>query len=218
MVFREQYNAIVTNVNDPEQRGRIKFKSQELFAEDVEYPDWISPSFQFTGGGDAGMFFLPDVGDPIRIEAVTDASDDDVPGMSWFMHPDIRWIGCTYSDADDVPEEFRGDFYTKRCGFKTKAGQLIWFDKDSDQITIKSAGGTVEVGDEIRITTAGGSVVLSGTTVTVTATTIVLAASSVLLGGLAAALKILVAGLTSPCPINPLLGHIGGCTVAKVTS
>jgi hypothetical protein len=215
MLYREQFNAIVTRVDDPEQRGRIKVRSQELLAEDTELPGWIPPVFPFTGENDAGFFFLPAIGDPVRIEAIVGSDQDDVPGTSWLLHPDFRWIGCTYSDTSDVPEEFRGDYYTKRSGFKTKAGQLIFFDKESDEIVIQSADGKITVGDEIKIEIVGGSVVLSGSTATVTATTIVLSASSILLGGLAAVLKVLVAGLLSPCPINPLIGHAGGCVTTK---
>lgn len=135
---RERYAALVTSLDDPEQRGRIKVKSQEILAEDVELPDWLDPCFPFTGGNDAGWFFLPDIGDIVEIEAVVGSSDDDHPGTAFHAYPRMKWRCCAYSDTDDVPSEMRADGkYTKRMGLKDRAGQVLVFDSDVTEMFLR---------------------------------------------------------------------------------
>ena len=142
---REVYPAIVSNVDDPEQRGRIRVKSQALLAEGVEINEWIEPCFPFAGTK-RGWFFLPDVDDAVEIEAVVGEAGDDSPGLGLLIDPSFRWRAVLYPTTDDIPEEFRGDGYGKRFGFKTRGGALI-FDEDVLDIILQAAkGGHVRIG------------------------------------------------------------------------
>lgn len=148
MERREVYPAIVSSVEDPEERGRIRVRSQSLLAEGVEIDDWIEPCFPFAGT-DRGWFFLPDVDDAVEIEAIVGADDDDVRGSALLINPSFRWRAVLYPSADDVPEEFRGDGYGKRFGFKTRGGALV-FDEDVKAIILQAAaqGGKVLLGSK----------------------------------------------------------------------
>lgn len=137
---REVYEARVVNTADPDQRGRLRVTCGALTAEGLELPEWVEMAASpYSGTGDAGMFFLPDVGEVVEIEAVVGASDDDAPGLALLSSPDYRWRCCTFPDADSVPAEFRGDSYGKRMGMKTPSGQIFMFD-EALKATILKAG------------------------------------------------------------------------------
>lgn len=135
---REIYEALVTSVADPEQRGRLKVTCGAITAEGLDLPEWVEMSASpYSGKGDAGMFFLPDVGEVVEIEAVVGSSDDDVHGLAMLSSPDYRWRCCIFPDADSVPAEFRKD-YGKRMGIKTPSGQLVMLDESLKQIVLKA--------------------------------------------------------------------------------
>lgn len=113
----------VTDNNDPDKLGRIKFKSDTLLDGD-EYPEWVSPSFPFVGAvGPSGMFWVPPVGTLVEVEIYSgEYADIEVP--------DAKYRACFFNDVDVVPEEFMQN-YPERMGWKTPSGHLLLFD-DSD--------------------------------------------------------------------------------------
>ena len=59
------YRGVVTNVNDPENLGRIRAKVHELLG-DTDETDWAYPCVPFGGEG-AGWLMLPKTNDAIWI-------------------------------------------------------------------------------------------------------------------------------------------------------
>lgn len=109
------YEAEVTDVKDPERRGRIKVRCQTLLDRDEEVgetdapelPDWLEPMFfaagtpDQNGGKPYGFFFVPCVGDTVEIEVSDDAEMETENGM--------RWRCCVYPNSDSVPGLFKGE-------------------------------------------------------------------------------------------------------------
>ena len=142
--LRDKFAAKVTSIDDPEQRGRLKVECRALVEDGVELPDWVEPAFPYVGSGDAGFFFLPDVGEFVELEVLTGDADEDFSGVAFQANPDLRWISCLYTDGDAVPAEFR-EKYGKRMGIKTPSGSFLMFDEDTKDLVLK-AGGKVLVG------------------------------------------------------------------------
>jgi uncharacterized protein involved in type VI secretion and phage assembly len=79
---------LVTNVNDPEKRGRIKVRFPWL-ADDHE-TDWIRIATMMGGNG-RGSFFMPEVNDEVLVA---------------FEHGDARFpyvVGFMWNGQDDPP-------------------------------------------------------------------------------------------------------------------
>lgn len=129
---RDKFEAVVSNNQDPEKRGRVRVTCRALVAEGVELPEWIEPSFPYAGDG-AGWFFVPPPGTPVEIEAIVSADGDDSPGQAFIANPDYRWTACLYAGPDAVPAEFR-QAYGARLGIKTPAGMLLLFDESATAV------------------------------------------------------------------------------------
>lgn len=130
-VISERYEALVTNNEDDEQRGRIKVACVGLLGdEEAELPMWVEPAL------DWGFFFVPDVGEIVEVEVVTHTEQDEHFGQSSIDNLDIRWHGTRYyteGDGDQTePRAVHNDFvaenYGKRRGFATPAGHILMFD------------------------------------------------------------------------------------------
>lgn len=101
-----------------ELRGAVYFESATLTG-GKEYPEPIQPCFPFAAK-DAGMFFVPDVGDVIEVELDVDNPD----------YADPKYRCGLYSTEDDIDELFKIN-YPKRSGWTTKSGHYFVFD-DTD--------------------------------------------------------------------------------------
>ena len=67
----QTFDATVTNIEDPEKRGRIEVSCAGLLGdEDSTLPMWVEPNT------DWGWFYVPDVGELVEIEHVSSTSDD----------------------------------------------------------------------------------------------------------------------------------------------
>jgi phage baseplate assembly protein V len=188
------YEALVSDVNDPANEGRVKLK-MPWFDTQME-TEWCRCR-QFYAGNGYGAFFVPEVGDEVLIA---------------FIQGDMRQpviLGGLYNGSDKPPSH--RDSNTDQKIVKTKAGHVLLFDdsqgkervrvttqgghdldlSDADKtVTVTSNGGHVvkldDGGGSVTIqTSAGESVVLNSGQATVTAGTIVLS-GSVMLGGNAA--------------------------------
>jgi hypothetical protein len=133
--LRETYNAIVSDVEDEEKRGRIKVTCRDIAEVDTELPEWIEPCYPYAGvDGAAGFFFLPAVGDTVEIERVVGPTDDDAVGMAAIMDPDTHWRCATYATAGDVPTEFTSGVYGKRMGIIAPGGNMLIFDETQSAV------------------------------------------------------------------------------------
>jgi uncharacterized protein involved in type VI secretion and phage assembly len=101
--------AIVTNIKDPEKRGRIKVCYKQ-HGEDNE-SDWIR-MISFMAGKNRGAFFLPDVGDEVLVA---------------FHHGDINSpyvLGALWS-TEDVPPEKNEDGKNNIKIIRSRSGHKI---------------------------------------------------------------------------------------------
>jgi len=128
----EKYIAKVVANNDSEFRGRIKVTCADLTGDpEAVLPGWIEPLL------DWGWFYVPDVDEHVEIEGVVSTDDDEVPGQSMIMNPQITWRGKRfYHEAEEAPTPVHDDFkqettYGKRRGFATPNGHILMFD-DTD--------------------------------------------------------------------------------------
>ena len=140
---------IVTNNNDPEDRGRLKVKFPWL-SEDVE-SDWAR-LVAVGAGNERGLFCLPEVNDEVLVV---------------FEHGDIGrpyvlgglWNG---EDAPPVPtDQALESGRVHRRMFKTRSGHVLTFVDDSDAgVTLETAGGHrlafLDEGKVVQLETSGG--------------------------------------------------------------
>lgn len=116
------YNAIVANINDPEQRGRIQVLVP-VMGHTNPISVWIEPSFLGVGT-DRGFFWIPEVGDNVKV--TFERGDSGVP---------FFYLSGFYG-IDDLPEEFSydADGTPKRKGFITRLGhKLIFSDEPGNE-------------------------------------------------------------------------------------
>ena len=162
---RDFYRAVVTNVDDPETRGRVRFRCRELLNNDEEFPFWAEPCFPSTGANSSGFFFIPDVGTAILISIVEDHPEDQYHGETLMLSGGLpRWHCGLYNTPDSFPAEFKSNF-PKRQGIKTAAGHLIMFDDTSgkQRILIRNGGKNGNGSGAYIALEPSGSVVVSTT-------------------------------------------------------
>ena len=114
---------LVTNVNDPEQQGRIKVRFPWL--DDNHETDWIRIATMMSGNG-RGSFFMPEVNDETLVA---------------FDHGDTRFpyvIGFMWNGKDKPPES-----NTKNRTLKTPGGHILRFEDTNGQrkIILRSDSG-----------------------------------------------------------------------------
>ena len=144
--------ALVTDVNDPQQEGRIKLKFP-WFDPDME-SEWCRVK-QFYAGNDYGAFFIPEVGDEVLVA---------------FIHGDMRLpivLGGLYNGKDKPPTYRDNDRDEKMI--RTKGGHQIILDdtNNAQKITIVDANGNNSividtVADSITIKASNGKLIFQG--------------------------------------------------------
>jgi phage protein D/phage baseplate assembly protein gpV len=110
--------AIVTNIQDPDNQGRVKVKFP-WFSDDIE-STWARVSVPMAGA-ERGIFYLPEVDDEVLVA---------------FEHNDINFpylLGALWNGQDAPPEADSGDVIgsggqVQQRVFKTRDGHLIVFE------------------------------------------------------------------------------------------
>lgn len=133
-----KYRAIVTDVKDPDNMGRIRAKVPAVYG-DGEASDWAFPVVPFAGR-DYGLFLLPEVGDSVWFEF--EGGD--------IEHP--LWTGCWWRKGD-LPDP-KGP--AQRVLTSMTGMQLI-FDDDAKELSLKHPGGAEIVLADSSITIKLGS-------------------------------------------------------------
>ncbi|HEY9076329.1 MAG TPA: VgrG-related protein [Anaerolineaceae bacterium] len=118
---------VVTNVNDPDDTGRVKVKYPWL--DDTLESDWIRIASPMAGA-QRGFYYLPEVNDEVLVA---------------FQHGDINFpfiVGCLWSKVDKPPAAIADavkDGKVVQRVIKTRAGHVIILDdtQGSEQIIIK---------------------------------------------------------------------------------
>jgi uncharacterized protein involved in type VI secretion and phage assembly len=123
--------AIVSNLKDPEQLGRIKVTFPWLAQESES--DWLRILSPYAGNN-YGVFFAPETGDEVLVAFQT--GNIDAPYV----------IGSLWSSKNKPPEK-NADGKNKIKLIKTKAGHTITFSDDKEsqkaKIEIKSSAGNI---------------------------------------------------------------------------
>jgi len=119
------YRGIVRDVDDPENMGRVRVEIHELLGPG-KLTDWASYCSPFGGGG-AGFFMLPRLGDGVWV--MFERGEPTKP----------VWIGFWYSDVDKPPDDADKEVRV----LQTKTGHKVVFkDEDgSESILIEDASG-----------------------------------------------------------------------------
>ncbi len=118
MSTRAEYRAIVTNVSDPEQRGRVKVRCDMLLSNGQELEEWIPPVLPMNGATSV-LFLLPEVGDEV---VLTSTGPDSENGIHDFvLNPEWAYEGSPLPEGVTPPALLTGN-YGKRIGFVFSTG------------------------------------------------------------------------------------------------
>src|SRR5262245_39406129 len=129
--FYGKYRGVVTDVDDPEGRGRIKAKVDALNGSES---DWALPVVPFAGQSH-GLVLLPETGDGVWIEF--EAGDTNRP----------LWTGGWWAS-----EAMPSDGGTKKRALVTSNGHKLVLDEDGRVVQLKHAGGAEITLTDIDIT------------------------------------------------------------------
>lgn len=113
--FYGKYRAIVKNVDDPLECGRIQVACPKVLGEYLS--NWCMPCIPFLGEGE-GMIKIPRVGDGVWIEFEDGDLDSPIWVGGWSTPKNTPFFD--YKDVD------------KRMTFRTKAGHLIEINNNGD--------------------------------------------------------------------------------------
>ena len=154
--FYGKYEAVVTDVGDPLNIGRIRARVPAVFGLDIE-SGWALPCAPFGGGKNRGFFFLPGVGDTVWIEfAAGDVSRPIWAGTFWGAPESAGGQDDLSSETgSEVPSSDEGDAGPKRGILRTTSGHCIVLDDDGGVIVIANGGGS----SEVRITKEGDVII-----------------------------------------------------------
>ena len=157
-----KYAGVVTNVDDPQQIGRIRAQVPAVLGMQLD-SGWALPCAPFGGGKERGMLFLPQVGDTVWIEfAAGDVSRPIWVGTFW-------GAPTSTGGADDLGTETGPEPPTGEDGarvsatlgvLKTKSGHMLVLDDDNEVMLLANGNGKTT----IRFA-QDGSVVISADTI-----------------------------------------------------
>ena len=143
--FYGKYRAVVTNVDDPEDLGRVRATVAEVLL-DVESP-WALPCVPYSGDG-MGSYMVPPVGAGVWIEF--EAGDPSRP----------IWTGCWWG-KQQLPKDEGGAAAKPAVKIiRTEKGTMVKFDDDKQEISLCDSGGNNILKIEVnagKITVKGSS-------------------------------------------------------------
>lgn len=149
--YYSDYTGIVTNVEDPDKRGRIKVKIPAILGLDNELAVWAEPSDLKISGKGHGEFFVPYVGDFVTVSFEFGSLDKPIYRGGYFV-------------KDALPADFKNSYNNVR-GWVFRNGSKILVDetKDKDKIVVfNKDGSSIVIGGEkgkefIKITHNSGA-------------------------------------------------------------
>lgn len=143
--FYGKYRGVVTDVDDPEQMGRLRARVPEVL-DDVESP-WALPCTPYAGDG-VGQYTIPPVGAGIWMEF--EAGDPARP----------VWTGSWWG-KDQLPEDEQGQTATPALKVtRTEQGTMLSMDDDNHVINLTDKEGN----NFLKIEVNAGQVTVQGTT------------------------------------------------------
>jgi hypothetical protein len=127
-IYLGVYRGVVTNVEDPEERGRIQVRVPAVGHSEAPTV-WVKSAMQGAGKS-RGQFWPPEVGDPVYVSfRQGNASKPENYWGGWYSYP---------SEKSAVPDSFA---YTnsrpEKRGFITRMGHLLLFSDESGTEEVK---------------------------------------------------------------------------------
>ena len=138
--------AKVTNVNDPEKRGRIKVKCAGVAGIDSELPYWFEP--EPVMGGKNGMLLMPAIGDFVSITLNINEEDDSIINQA-----DPRWLrgdigeGTLPEPFIDGYEDIGSNDHNTPFVVYTRKGSIIYISEkeDEERIYLQCGSGRITI-------------------------------------------------------------------------
>jgi uncharacterized protein involved in type VI secretion and phage assembly len=148
--FFGKYRGVVTDVDDPDNLGRIRASVPEIYGDEVDSP-WALPCVPFAGQ-DHGLILLPEVGDGVWIEFEAGDISRPIWSGTWWASGEMPACGTASSRA-----------------LVTSGGHKIILDDENGKLQLIHSGGAEMTMTDQDITIKLGSkqIVLSSTSVTV---------------------------------------------------
>jgi len=155
-VVTERYEAVVTSIEDEENRGRIEVACVGIGA------DPTTPiAVLCEPAHDWGWFVIPDVGETVEVEVVVSSDRDQVWGEAALEELSPVWRSKRFltdieleDDADGsvsrpIHDDFLSTNYGKRRGFCTPWGHVLLFDdtEGDPRIYVTHMGEQLEPGE-----------------------------------------------------------------------
>ena len=142
-----KYRGFVTDVKDPDNRGRVKVTVPSILGEGES--QWAEPCFPYVGWADAALIAVPPVGAAIFVEFIEGDASAPV------------WVGGFIRDPNDMPEDYRDQLVKM---IRTETGHMLIFDDfdEEPKITLHSStDAKVEMDHEgsIQLTGQDGALV-----------------------------------------------------------
>jgi len=126
-LYYGEYDGTCTSNEDPEEQGRIQVRVPNVTG-NTPIGAWAWPSMP-AGGFDKGMFWVPDVNDPVVVTFRN--GNPSYPKYRGGYWPNVK-------DGDKyAPEGAYTDGVPTKKILKTKAGHELTFDDNPDDLTIK---------------------------------------------------------------------------------
>src|SRR5438105_11597612 len=174
--------ALVTDIKDPDNQGRVKVTLPwSPDPSGARYDVWARLTTMFAGNN-RGSWFIPDVNDEVLVA---------------FEHGDPRRpyvLGGLWNGQDQAPEQMDGSGNNYKKTIRSRNGVKVTFDDQNGQeqlvletpggqkMTLKDGPGSVEIvdnnGNSVKLETAGVTVTASAK-VTINASTVAISAGMV---------------------------------------
>ena len=190
--------ALVTDVRDPENGGRVKVKFPWL--PDIDEREVWGRTATLMAGDNRGTYFIPDVDDEVLV--AFEAGDPRKPYI----------IGALWSGADTLPEQMDREGRNYRKTLRSRSGIQITMDDtdeqesltlktpDGQRIILKDVGASIELCDD-----NGNNVKMEANAITVNASgKVIINASSI---------EVTAGALTVNAGISKFLGVVQADTV-----
>lgn len=127
----ESHYGKVTNIDDPDKRGRIRVEAPTLIGSNKELPFWVEPILVFMGSG-KGFLAIPDKDSIVELTVTTRTSSDESAQQSSLDSPNIRYKPVAISTVDSIPDALSTN-YPHRRGMSVDAGYWYFDDTKSDK-------------------------------------------------------------------------------------
>ena len=159
--FFGKYAAVVTEIDDPQQIGRVRARVPAVLGEEVAC-GWALPAAPFGGGKGRGMLFVPEVGDTVWIEF--EAGDPSRPiwsGAFWGAPSNAGGADDLAAETGAETPDVDGTMAGPGVGVvRTKGGHTLMLDDNGDVVLLAHGSGKAS----LRFT-ASGEVIVSAETI-----------------------------------------------------